>query len=264
LLTLIYISQELAEISEWNCCCSEFSQIGTTNTISVYGNVSPASSQDFEKDLYSYKLHHWFFSVNSDHIRHYQGLDLRHFQTARPLPHSSSTRLVPLCRQLAAISNPDQGRLIRSLNLCRESDRHQTFLFGWPSDSAPPGRDMAAAGWFYLGNLDRTQCFCCGGVLRNWRRLDNPNTEHISHFPHCPMAQGQESRNVPDEGLQVRRVQRFNWQGFHMIYFLLIIKSCTKTFSTVFWRFEEKTVSGSLIMPFCADITEDHTSNHVP
>jgi len=67
---------------------------------------------------------------------------------------------------------------------------------------------MAASGWFYLGNLDRTQCFSCGGVLRNWRKLDNPNVEHITHFPHCAMAQGRENRNIPDEGKKVQNAKR--------------------------------------------------------
>jgi len=151
--------------------------------------------------LYIDDLLRFIFSYGA--VQHYQGLDLRHFQTARPLAPPVPTYDVPIYRQLATIPNPDQARLIRSLNLCRESHRFQTFTADWSSDSAPRAEDMAASGWFYLGNLDRTQCFCCGGVLRNWRRLDNPNTEHLTHFPHCTMAQGCESRNIPDTNRQV-------------------------------------------------------------
>jgi len=164
----------------------------------------------FERPITSYLLLKRFGNRNLPNffhsfgpVRHYQGLDMRNFQTARPVTPSVSTYDVPIYRQLASIPNPDQARLIRSLNLCRESHRFQTFTADWPSDSAPPAEDMAASGWFYLGNLDRTQCFCCGGVLRNWRRLDNPNTEHLAHFPHCTMAQGLESRNIPDADRQV-------------------------------------------------------------
>ena len=132
---------------------------------------------------------------------YYQGLDITHFQTASSAP-SPPTYDVPIHRQLATIPNPQQARLIRTLNLCRESDRLQTFTPDWSSQNAPPEIDMAAAGWFYLGNLDRTQCFSCGGVLRNWRRMDNPTAEHITHFPHCPMAQGNENRNIPDPSRQ--------------------------------------------------------------
>jgi len=131
---------------------------------------------------------------------------MRNFQTARPVAPPVPSYDVPIYRQLATIPNPDHARLIRSLNLCRESHRFQTFTGEWPRDAAPSPEDMAASGWFYLGNLDRTQCFCCGGVLRNWRRLDNSNTEHITHFPHCLMAQGHERRNIPDTDRQVSEV----------------------------------------------------------
>lgn len=32
---------------------------------------------------------------------------------------------------------------------------------------------LAKAGFFYLGDADRTQCFSCGGVLRNWTSSDS-------------------------------------------------------------------------------------------
>jgi len=115
----------------------------------------------------------------------------------KPLVPALPTYDVPFYRQLATIHIPNQAKLLLQLNLCSESDRIKSFTGNWPSQSTPPLENLAASGWFYLGNLDRTQCFCCGGVLRNWRRLDNPNTEHLSHFPHCLMAQGRESRNIP-------------------------------------------------------------------
>jgi len=109
----------------------------------------------------------------------------------------------PIHRQLAVITNPKHAKLLSKLNLCREVDRLLTFTDLWPRRSAPLEQDMAASGWFFLGNLDRTQCFSCGGVLRNWRRLDNPHTEHTTHFPHCSMAQGRENRNIPNKNFQV-------------------------------------------------------------
>ena len=56
----------------------------------------------------------------------------------------------------------------------------------WPSSYQtvhPP--DLARFGFFYLGNLDRVQCFSCGGVLRNWNYGDNVEREHRTHFPDC-------------------------------------------------------------------------------
>lgn len=131
------------------------------------------------------------------------------YQTARSVsPTSSSARPsypppnseseFPLLRQLATIPNPQHERLVRSLNLGREQDRFRSFTATWSRDLLPPPNLMARAGWFYLGNLDRTQCFSCGQVLRNWRREDDPAEEHRRHFPQCRMAQGNEPRNVPD------------------------------------------------------------------
>uniref|UniRef100_H2ZML5 RING-type domain-containing protein n=1 Tax=Ciona savignyi TaxID=51511 RepID=H2ZML5_CIOSA len=44
---------------------------------------------------------------------------------------------------------------------------------------------MARSGFFYLGNRDRTQCFNCMGVLKNWRPGDDINTIHSESFPTC-------------------------------------------------------------------------------
>jgi len=77
-----------------------------------------------------------------------RGLDTRNVQAATTVSPQASTNNIPIHRQLATISNPDQSRLIRSLNLRRESHRFQTFTAEWPSDSAPPAEDMATSGWF--------------------------------------------------------------------------------------------------------------------
>uniref|UniRef100_H2ZML6 RING-type domain-containing protein n=1 Tax=Ciona savignyi TaxID=51511 RepID=H2ZML6_CIOSA len=47
---------------------------------------------------------------------------------------------------------------------------------------------MARSGFFYLGNRDRTQCFNCMGVLKNWRPGDDINTIHSESFPTCSPA----------------------------------------------------------------------------
>ena len=144
-----------------------------------------------------------FFEINCN-ILYSNMKSVENVQTSRPMSLSNPMKTAPLHRQRASIPNLKQEKLLLKLNLCRENDRHRSFTSDWPAEFAPPGRDMAAAGWFYLGNLDRTQCFSCGGVLRNWRRIDNPYTEHITHFPHCAMAQGREAQNVPDDSAQVK------------------------------------------------------------
>nr|CAB3225593.1 ZF(RING)-14 zinc finger protein [Phallusia mammillata] len=129
------------------------------------------------------------------------------YQTARVVSQSSNVsngtqqriNNTPIERHLADIPDPAHQRLIQQLDLCKEVDRVRSFTHAWNRDNLPSPRRMANAGWFYLGNLDRTQCFSCGGVLRNWRISDYPSVEHVKHFPQCAMAMGQESRNIPEQ-----------------------------------------------------------------
>lgn len=44
---------------------------------------------------------------------------------------------------------------------------------------------LAEAGFFYIGPMDRTQCFNCGGILRDWEPEDNPIHEHRRWFERC-------------------------------------------------------------------------------
>ncbi|XP_078493305.1 uncharacterized protein LOC144748798 isoform X1 [Ciona intestinalis] len=97
---------------------------------------------------------------------------------------------------LATIASPYHEQLVRSLDLRKESDRFKTYE-NWPAQNRTVyASDLARSGFFYLGNLDRVQCFSCGGVLRNWNYGDNITAEHRRHFPHCRMVQGTETRNV--------------------------------------------------------------------
>ncbi|XP_076821513.1 E3 ubiquitin-protein ligase XIAP-like isoform X1 [Clavelina lepadiformis] len=114
-------------------------------------------------------------------------------------PQHQEITPTPLNKPLANVIYPNHLRLLRSLNLCHEVDRTKTFRNGWPQiPPRPDARLMARAGFFFLGNLDRVQCFSCGGVLRNWRGDDDPRSEHLTHFSNCKMAKGQETKNVPD------------------------------------------------------------------
>ncbi|XP_078493298.1 E3 ubiquitin-protein ligase XIAP-like [Ciona intestinalis] len=98
--------------------------------------------------------------------------------------------------ELATIASPYHEQLVRSLDLRKETDRSKTYE-NWPAQNRTVyASDLARSGFFYLGNLDRVQCFSCGGVLRNWNYGDNITAEHRRHFPHCRMVQGTETRNV--------------------------------------------------------------------
>lgn len=44
----------------------------------------------------------------------------------------------------------------------------------WPNHMTQTPDQMASAGFFYKGYGDFTQCFFCGGVLKDWEVEDNP------------------------------------------------------------------------------------------
>ncbi|XP_077589686.1 E3 ubiquitin-protein ligase XIAP [Stigmatopora nigra] len=80
----------------------------------------------------------------------------------------------------------------------REDTRRQTFS-SWPSSVPVTSRDLAQAGLFYLGQRDRVQCFCCGGMLGGWETGDTAWGEHGKHFPHCFFILGHDVGNIPSE-----------------------------------------------------------------
>ncbi|XP_013402166.1 uncharacterized protein LOC106167829, partial [Lingula anatina] len=79
-----------------------------------------------------------------------------------------------------------------------ESDRLTTFV-NWPSGAGVLPRDLARAGFFYVGMGDRVQCAFCEGVLRNWEPGDQPMQEHRRYLSTCPFILGLEVGNIPVE-----------------------------------------------------------------
>ncbi|XP_013399962.1 baculoviral IAP repeat-containing protein 7-like [Lingula anatina] len=79
-----------------------------------------------------------------------------------------------------------------------ESDRLATFV-NWPSGARVRPRDLARAGFFYVGTGDRVQCAFCEGILRNWEPGDQPLQEHRRHLSTCPFVLGLEVGNIPLE-----------------------------------------------------------------
>ncbi|WP_095210629.1 RING-HC finger protein [Endozoicomonas ascidiicola] len=99
--------------------------------------------------------------------------------------------------EFATIVSAHHEQLVRSLDLRKEADRLKTYS-NWPTANYTVHRShLAKSGFFYLGNLDRTQCFSCGGVLRSWEFGDSVHDEHRRHFPECGMVLSNEDRNVP-------------------------------------------------------------------
>ncbi|NXU96025.1 BIR7B protein, partial [Cettia cetti] len=69
--------------------------------------------------------------------------------------------------------------------------RMRTFQ-QWPRTAPVSARDLVEAGFFYVGPRDEVQCFCCGGVLKDWRPGDCPMIEHLNFFPSCKYLRGKD------------------------------------------------------------------------
>ena len=81
--------------------------------------------------------------------------------------------------------------------LFRESHRLLTYLT-WPKEHIAKGADLAAAGLFYSGYIDKVTCPWCRGSLANWQPGDSPVVVHRRHFAtKCPFVQGKSVGNVP-------------------------------------------------------------------
>ncbi|NXQ02967.1 BIR7B protein, partial [Vidua macroura] len=72
----------------------------------------------------------------------------------------------------------------------------------WPRTAPVSARDLVEAGFFYLGPGDEVQCFCCGGVLKDWRPGDCPIIEHLRFFPSCKYLSGEDVGNQEMLSLQ--------------------------------------------------------------
>uniref|UniRef100_A0A8B9FDQ1 RING-type E3 ubiquitin transferase n=1 Tax=Amazona collaria TaxID=241587 RepID=A0A8B9FDQ1_9PSIT len=71
-----------------------------------------------------------------------------------------------------------------------EARRLRTFRL-WPAGSPVCPRDLVKAGFFFVGPRDEVQCFCCGGILKNWEPGDCPVAEHLKFFPSCKFIRGE-------------------------------------------------------------------------
>ncbi|NXM92116.1 BIR7B protein, partial [Oenanthe oenanthe] len=67
----------------------------------------------------------------------------------------------------------------------RSTARRLRTFQQWPRSAPVSAQDLVEAGFFYVGPRDEVQCFCCGGVLKDWRPGDCPMREHLNFFPSC-------------------------------------------------------------------------------
>ncbi|XP_059507383.1 E3 ubiquitin-protein ligase XIAP-like isoform X2 [Stegostoma tigrinum] len=80
--------------------------------------------------------------------------------------------------------------------MCSEEARLSTFT-KWPSYGIVTPRELAKAGLYYTYKDDQVQCFCCGGLMKNWEPGDRAMSEHKRHFPMCAFVSGRFIGNIP-------------------------------------------------------------------
>ncbi|XP_060856416.1 putative inhibitor of apoptosis [Metopolophium dirhodum] len=64
------------------------------------------------------------------------------------------------------------------------SSRFKTFKL-FPSNTSQNKYTLSECGLKYSGVDDVVECFCCGLILHNWERLDDPWIEHCRFSPRC-------------------------------------------------------------------------------
>ncbi|XP_008181926.1 baculoviral IAP repeat-containing protein 3-like [Acyrthosiphon pisum] len=82
------------------------------------------------------------------------------------------------------------------------SSRFKTFKL-FPSNTSQNKYTLSECGLKYSGVDDVVECFCCGLILHNWERLDDPWIEHCRFSPRCLyvllMKGNHSENNVNDE-----------------------------------------------------------------
>ena len=75
----------------------------------------------------------------------------------------------------------------RNPDMVDSDDRLQTFQIAknWKNNLEVTERELADAGFYYLGGSDTLKCWYCGGVLKDWKKTDRPWVEHASWYPLC-------------------------------------------------------------------------------
>lgn len=69
-------------------------------------------------------------------------------------------------------------------HLANQYERIKTF-HNWPKGTGVKPKDFVESGFSFLDYKDRVQCFCCGGILDDWRVGDDVDHEHARHLSYC-------------------------------------------------------------------------------
>lgn len=75
-------------------------------------------------------------------------------------------------------------------------------LYSWPSIIKQTPKELAEAGFYYVGLSDHVMCFHCGGGLHNWEAGDDPWEEHARWYPRCSFLLLMKGREFIDKALE--------------------------------------------------------------
>ncbi|GFN95718.1 baculoviral iap repeat-containing protein 7-like [Plakobranchus ocellatus] len=79
-----------------------------------------------------------------------------------------------------------------------EKIRLATFEGCWSKDYPVVVKDLARAGFYYVGPGDRVKCAFCQKTLQSWERGDVAEQEHRLIYPNCPFVLGRCNEiNIP-------------------------------------------------------------------
>merc|ERR1719228_1509014 len=89
-------------------------------------------------------------------------------------PHGASPESIGIMKHAGPL-HPQHATLEARLRTFRE----------WPPALRQQPKQLAEAGFYYIGLSDQVKCFYCDGGLRNWQPEDEPWVEHASWFSRC-------------------------------------------------------------------------------
>ncbi|XP_023565276.1 baculoviral IAP repeat-containing protein 2 isoform X3 [Octodon degus] len=87
---------------------------------------------------------------------------------------------------------------ISNLSMQTHAARMRSFR-SWPSAVPVQPKQLASAGFYYVGRNDDVKCFCCDGGLRCWESGDDPWVEHAKWFPRCEFLIHMKGQEFVDE-----------------------------------------------------------------
>ncbi|XP_008147422.2 baculoviral IAP repeat-containing protein 3 [Eptesicus fuscus] len=97
---------------------------------------------------------------------------------------SEHLRHFPQCPFLESRPQDTSRYSVSNLSMQTQAARFRTFC-NWPASVGVHPKQLASAGFYYMGHNDDVKCFCCDGGLRCWESGDDPWVQHAKWFPRC-------------------------------------------------------------------------------